>query len=170
MKHTLAFFGLLFILFSCKKEDIVNGNIQGDWQVDEVETTIQTAGTDKSTTSNDLSGQGILFSFKEDGSYSTNANINLNGLSKGSDQTGTYVKTNNTLEITYTIPDFNLDVNFTIAINSVTANYLQLEINQQALVNAFTGSLDTLSPTNRLLAQAFLNNLVDFKLLIDLSR
>ena len=117
-KSTLTIIALFsFLLVSCDKSEDPEidptASVEGQWNVTTVKTTYQTKGTTAQVSDIDLSKEAVFFQFNSDGTYSTNAKINLTSITK-SDKVfdGTYKLSKDKIELEYFLEDFSITAKF----------------------------------------------------------
>jgi hypothetical protein len=175
MYKKIVFLFIIGIALSCNKSDDSQidpaAGVTGEWQVTTVKTTLQNQGTVAQVTDIDLSTEAVFFNFKTDGTYTTNAKINLSSISK-SDKIfeGTYKFEKENLELDYFLEDFGLSVKFDFKINELQSNKMTMALDEGSLLDAFNASIGQLSAANQVFAKLLINNIVDFEALINLKK
>jgi hypothetical protein len=177
LKKTLSIlFAFGTLLVACDKSDDpflidASARVEGEWQVTTVKTTIQNKGASSQVNDLDLSEEKVFFIFNGDGTYSTNAKINLTSITKA-DKTseGTYKYANENLELDYLLEDFNLRAKFNFKMNELQSNKMSISLDERSLLDAFNSSIGQLSGANQLLARLVIDNIVDFEALINLKK
>lgn len=167
---------LFTVLFSaCDKEDDSkidpSATVVGEWQVTTVKTTLENNGSSPQVNDLDLSNDGVTFKFNADGTYSTNANINLTSITKADNIfESTYKYSNEVIELDYFLADFNIRVKFNFKVNELQTNTMSMSLDEGSLLDAFNASIGQLSGANQIVAQLLISNIVDFEALINLKK
>lgn len=164
-----------FFLLSCDKSDESlidpSASVEGNWQVTTVKTTLQNSGSAPQVNDLDLSNEEVFFKFNTDGTYSTNAEINLTSITKA-DQVfeSTYKYANEVIELDYFLEDFNIRVKFNFKVNELQSNKMAISLDEGSLLDAFNASLGQLSGANQIVARLLVNNIADFEAIINLKK
>jgi len=176
LKHYLQLSLLgFFLVTSCDKTTVSKINpevdITGQWDLLVVRSSIDLKNGEDTNNDENFEGLGLFFEFKTDGTYRTNTSINLGSVSK-SDQviTGTYIKTEEQIQLEYSFEDFGINANISLDIAELSDKSLVLVLTEKSLIQAFDENLGQLDPFARAAAELFLGNIVELETRIEMTR
>lgn len=165
----------LFVVTSCDKTTVSKidpeVDITGQWDLLVVRNSIDLKNGEDTNNDNDFQGQGLYFDFKSDGTYDTNASINLGSVSKSEQViSGTYTKNGEQLDLAYAFVDFGIDANISLDIAELSNNSLVVLVTEKTLIQAFDENLGSLNALQRAAAELFLGNIVELETRIEMAR
>lgn len=177
-KKYLSFLSTLFfvaLIISCDKTTVSkidpDVDINGRWELVVVRNSVDLKNGEDTNRDDDFSGQGLFFEFNSNGTYETNASINLGSVSKSDDIiSGTYIKGEKDLQLQYSFEDFGIDANIILDIATLSNDELIVVVTEQTLIQAFDDNLGTLNAFERAAAELFLGNLVELETRIEMAR
>lgn len=165
----------MFFVTACDKTTVSKidpeVDIIGRWDLLVVRNSIDLQNGDDTNNDSDFTGQGLFFDFKADGTYETNASINLGSVSKSDDIiSGTFAKGEKDLQLQYTFADFGIDANIILDIAELSNESLVLVVTDNTLIQAFDDNLGSLNAFERAAAELFLGNIVELETRIEMTR
>ena len=173
IKNALLVLLMATVALSCNKKDDVtpdNATISGNWKLNRVTSDSQFANGDTEEVDDDFSNSDLYFDFEEDGTYTTNAYIELGVISEGDGtiNNGTYSYANNELSLTYYDPFADTDVTLLLD-TDINNSDLKLSIGLEGLRNSVQASSGSIDGLTRAVIQAYLGTITTFSLDLYLS-
>lgn len=174
MKNLFIVLFMATVAVSCSKnEDVTpdNATISGRWKLDRVTNDAQFSNGDSEVTDDDYTNTDLYFNFAEDGTYTTNADIELGVISEGDGtiNNGTFSYAENELSLTYY--DSFAEADVTLILNSeLNSNDLKLSIGLDGLKSSVQASSGNIDGFTRALIQAYLGTITTFSLDLYLTK